>query len=498
MSETAHLTTMSENASNSGASSPSSFFAESPTNSASPRKRRRESAEHTRAAAAVQQWKKALAELPSTNPPSPRVPAQAANDLLRQVLLQQTAEAAAAATMPSPPRPAPEVSDTSRTYDLSGRTFVAPKRYELTKVMGQGAYGLICAARDTTTGEAVAIKKVARAFDDAVHARDVLREIKLLRHFDHENVLALHDVLLPDDQRIDGWHDVYLVTELFESDLDKIIRSSQHLSDDHVQCFTYQILRGLKAVHSANVLHRDLKPGNVLVNKNCDLRIADFGMARGADFGDDVSKEYSKQHLTEYVATRWYRAPELLVQNENYGPAVDVWSVGCILAELLGRKPLFPGRDALQQLQVIVATLGAPTEDDLSMVASDQAAAYVRKVTAKSGGTAVPLDARFPAANPKAVALLQRMLVFDPRKRITAAEALESEYLAGFHAVNDEPTADRFDFGFERRRELDAEQLRREVWDQLRAFHPGLPAASEAEGEGESEAASEAAGEPVA
>ena len=110
----------------------------------------------------------------------------------------------------------------------------------------------------------------------------------------------------------------------------------------------------------------------------------------------------------------------------------------------------------------------------------------------------MPLDARFPAANPKAVALLQRMLVFDPRKRITAAEALESEYLAGFHAVNDEPTADRFDFGFERRRELDAEQLRREVWDQLRAFHPGLPAASEAEGEGESEAASEAAGEPVA
>ena len=115
--------------------------------------------------------------------------------------------------------------------------------------MGQGAYGLICAARDTTTGEAVAIKKVARAFDDAVHARDVLREIKLLRHFDHENVLALHDVLLPDDQRIDGWHDVYLVTELFESDLDKIIRSSQHLSDDHVQCFTYQIIRCLKAVH---------------------------------------------------------------------------------------------------------------------------------------------------------------------------------------------------------------------------------------------------------
>jgi hypothetical protein len=91
------------------------------------------------------------------------------------------------------------------------------------------------------------------------------------------------------------------------------------------------------------------------------------------------------------------------------------------------------------------------------------------------------------------------MLVFDPRKRITAAEALESEYLAGFHAVNDEPTADRFDFGFERRRELDAEQLRREVWDQLRAFHPGLPAASEAEGEGEGDAASEAAaGEPVA
>ena len=129
------------------------------------------------------------------------------------------------------------------------------------------------------------------------------------------------------------------MTSLFESDLDRIIASQQRLSDQHAQYFVYQILRGLKFIHSAQVLHRDLKPSNLLVNSNCDLAICDFGLARG------VSPEVAGQ-LTEYVVTRWYRAPELLCESADYDEKVDVWSVGCVLGEILGRRPIFKGNSS--------------------------------------------------------------------------------------------------------------------------------------------------------
>ena len=129
------------------------------------------------------------------------------------------------------------------------------------------------------------------------------------------------------------------MTSLFESDLDRIIASQQRLSDQHAQYFVYQILRGLKFIHSAKVLHRDLKPSNLLVNSNCDLAICDFGLARG------VSPEVAGQ-LTEYVVTRWYRAPELLCESADYDEKVDVWSVGCVLGEILGRRPIFKGNSS--------------------------------------------------------------------------------------------------------------------------------------------------------
>merc|ERR1711871_1024485 len=120
----------------------------------------------------------------------------------------------------------------------------------------------------------------------------------------------------------EDFSDAYIITDLMESDLDRIISSSQPLTEQHFQYFLYQILRGLKYIHSANVLHRDLKPSNLLVNSNCDLAICDFGLARGINANADDT-------LTEYVVTRWYRAPELLTDNRTYGSAVDVWSVGC-------------------------------------------------------------------------------------------------------------------------------------------------------------------------
>ena len=129
--------------------------------------------------------------------------------------------------------------------------------------------------------------------------------------------------------------------ELMETDMHRVIRT-QDLSDDHCQYFIYQTLRALKAMHSANVLHRDLKPSNLLLNANCDLKVCDFGLARSAASQDDNSG-----FMTEYVATRWYRAPEIMLTFKEYTKAIDVWSVGCILAEMLSGKPLFPGKDCM-------------------------------------------------------------------------------------------------------------------------------------------------------
>ena len=168
-------------------------------------------------------------------------------------------------------------------YKVKGETFEVDDRYEVKKKIGAGAYGLLCAANDKRDNTTVAVKKIKDAFEDAIDCKRTLREVRLLQHFAHENVLNLRDIMLPPAGVISDWKDIYLVLELMDTDLHYIIHSKQSLTDDHIQYFIYQILRGLKAIHSAKVLHRDLKPNNLLVNKNCDLKICDFGLARGVD-----------------------------------------------------------------------------------------------------------------------------------------------------------------------------------------------------------------------
>ncbi|KAJ1624024.1 kinase-like domain-containing protein, partial [Pavlovales sp. CCMP2436] len=269
-----------------------------------------------------------------------------------------------------------------RQYVVKGTTFDVDERYQVKKGVGQGAYGLICAAKDTVSGESVAVKKINNAFEDAVDCKRILRELKLLRHFNHENVLGLRDIMSPPPGKPETWKDMYLVTELLDTDLHYIIHSKQALTDDHIQYFVYQILRGLKCIHAARVLHRDLKPGNLLVNKNCDLKICDFGLARGVDHDAHQNK------LTEYVVTRWYRAPELLVE-----------------AEFLGRKALFPGRDYLQQLRLIIDVLGTPTTSDLAIIQNEQAVEYIKSLPKREKAS---FKKMFPNSNQQAVELLEK------------------------------------------------------------------------------------------
>lgn len=325
---------------------------------------------------------------------------------------------------------------------LGRDVFYIDQRYRNLKPIGGGSYGVVCSADDTATGKRTAIKKIAKVFSDLVDAKRILREIKLLRHFgSHENIVQVKDIITVPPNTID-FDDVYIVTNLMESDLDRILTSRQPLTNQHHQYFLYQILRGLKFIHSASVLHRDLKPSNLLVNSNCDLAICDFGLARGVD--DDAGK------LTEYVVTRWYRAPELLCETKDYDEAIDVWSVGCIFAEMLRRKPFFRGDTPQHQLETVISVLGMPSEDAMSFVQHEAARKAIH-----AGAECEPyaFASYFPRdTSTTALDLLQKLLVFDPRQRISVEAALEHPYLMELHGqMKPEPLCDdTFDFEFER------------------------------------------------
>ncbi|CAO3687899.1 unnamed protein product [Rhizopus microsporus] len=328
-----------------------------------------------------------------------------------------------------------------QAFPVLNQQFIVDKKYQFICEMGQGAYGVVCAAKDTSTGEQVAIKKVCRIFEKTILAKRALREVKLLKFFNgHENITSVLDM---DIVNLQDFNEIYLVQELMEADLHQIIRSGQPLTDAHFQYFVYQICRGLKYIHSANVLHRDLKPGNLLVNADCELKICDFGLARGYSDNPD----YNAGFMTEYVATRWYRAPEIMLSFQSYTKAIDMWSVGCIFAEMLGGRPLFKGRDYVDQLNQILGILGTPDEETLRRVGSERAQVYIRSLPRMPR---IPFENLYPRANPLAIDLLNKLLEFDPSKRITVEEALAHPYLSAYHDEDDEPVhTQTFDFSFE-------------------------------------------------
>nr|GME05744.1 mitogen-activated protein kinase 3 [Ipomoea batatas] len=339
-------------------------------------------------------------------------------------------------------------------YDIFGNLFEVTSKYAppITPI-GRGAYGIVCSALNAKTNEMVAIKKIADAFDNFMDAKRTLREIKLLRHLEHENVIAIKDVIPPPLRR--EFNDVYIATELMDTDLHQIIRSNQGLSEEHCQ-----ILRGLKYIHSANVIHRDLKPSNLLLNSNCDLKICDFGLAR-----TNLDNEF----MTEYVVTRWYRAPELLLNSSDYTAAIDVWSVGCIFMELMNRKPLFQGKDHVHQMRLITELLGTPTDSDLGSIQNENARRYIRQLPLRPRQQLANV---FPHVHPLAIDLVDKMLTFNPSKRITVEEALAHPYLAQLHDKSDEPICPVPFTDFEKQA-YGEEQIKDMIYQEALAMNPG-------------------------
>ncbi|XP_028400572.1 probable cyclin-dependent serine/threonine-protein kinase DDB_G0278487 [Dendronephthya gigantea] len=354
----------------------------------------------------------------------------------------------------------------TKTYTIKDKNFevkfVVDERYKLLENIGCGAYGIVCSALDTRTQNKVAIKKIPKALEVLTIAKRTYRELRILKHFNHDNIIAIRDILRPPED-VSCFEDVYVVFDMMETDLHRIIHSDQPLTDEHIRYFLFQILRGLKYIHSANILHRDLKPSNLLVNEDCELKIGDFGMARGLD----SSPVGLKRVMTEYVATRWYRAPELMLSLSEYSQAMDIWSVGCIFAEMLGRKPLFPGTNYLNQLQLILSVVGTPSENFYERMGAKRVKTYISKLPNKK---VVELDKIYTEANPVGLDLLGQMLKLDPLERISAAKALEHEYLAKYHDIDDEPVCiSPFDFSFDEQH-VTKESLKKSIIEEIGCY----------------------------
>mmetsp|Transcript_30662 Transcript_30662/g.51905 ORF Transcript_30662/g.51905 Transcript_30662/m.51905 type:complete len:629 (-) Transcript_30662:182-2068(-) len=411
------------------------------------------------------------------------------------------------------------------------------QRYTFIEYLGHGSYGHVYGAVDMETGERVAIKKITGVFDDVMHAKRLLRELRILRVLRHDHIIELRDILAPND--INNFNELYIVFEFADTDLQKLITSSQYFTNLHIQFFLQQILISLKYVHSANIIHRDLKPANILINANCSLLLCDFGLARGTNeatgrnvaplrrgergppaprrmhslrphrqssegkappsssssssasaFASASSRKRKEaplaairmpkgpfptvaNQLTKHVVTRWYRAPELILLESNYNCSIDIWSVGCVLSELLSmqresfadpqdRQALFPGKSCFplsadhplaythphDQLSVIFDVIGTPGRGDIQAVSSKKARRYLESLEKKP-----PKDFKgmFPGADPLALDLLKKMLRFNPHERITAREALNHEYLRDVRdaAAEMKSTRDPIFFEFE-------------------------------------------------
>lgn len=290
-------------------------------------------------------------------------------------------------------------------------------RYVVLQQLGDGTYGSVVLAQRRDSGEKVAIKRMKRKYyswDEAMS----LREVKSLKKLNHANIVKLREVIRENDT-------LYFVFEYMRGNLYQLVRDAERAFPEPVlRNVLYQVLQGLAHMHRHGFFHRDLKPENLLCSGPELVKIADLGLAR---------EVRSRPPYTDYVSTRWYRAPEVLLHDTRYGAPIDLWALGCIMAELYTCRPLFPGNSEIDQLHKICAVLGTPDRDAWPEGYALADALRFRFPLAAG----VPLARVVPAASPPALALLQALLRYPPRDRPTAPQALR--YAAAPAAVSPEP-----------------------------------------------------------
>ena len=300
------------------------------------------------------------------------------------------------------------------------------QKYEILQVIGKGAYGIVWKARNRITKSLVALKKVFEAFHNETDAKRTFREVLILMHFqNHDNIIKLIDFVKAENKK-----DLYLIFEFMQCDVHSVIKSDI-LKGEHKQFIIYQILKSIKYIHSGGIFHRDLKPSNILINSDCFIKLCDFGLARA--IGNQ--EENTNSIMTEYVATRWYRAPEIVFGSKKYNESVDMWSIGCILAELINGTPLFPGKSTLGQIQLIIELLGKPSSEDAESMESENTTTVLSNIKIEQ---AQSFENAFKTTDPVILDFLKKSLIFNPKKRITISEALEHEFVKPFRKASEE------------------------------------------------------------
>uniref|UniRef100_A0A8C7SNG0 Stress-activated protein kinase JNK n=1 Tax=Oncorhynchus mykiss TaxID=8022 RepID=A0A8C7SNG0_ONCMY len=310
------------------------------------------------------------------------------------------------------------------SLDVGDSTFTVLKRYQNLRPIGSGAQGIVCSAYDHNLERNVAIKKLSRPFQNQTHAKRAYRELVLMKCVNHKNIIGLLNVFTP-QKTLEEFQDVYIVMELMDANLCQVIQ--MELDHERLSYLLYQMLCGIKHLHAAGIIHRDLKPSNIVVKSDCTLKILDFGLARTAATG---------LLMTPYVVTRYYRAPEVIL-GMGYQANVDVWSIGCIMAEMVRGSVLFPGTDHIDQWNKVIEQLGTPSQEFL-MKLNQSVRTYVENRPRYAGYTFEKLfpDVLFPADSEhnklkasQARDLLSKMLVIDASKRISVSEALQHPYI---------------------------------------------------------------------
>ncbi|KIH59324.1 kinase domain protein [Ancylostoma duodenale] len=315
-----------------------------------------------------------------------------------------------------------------RGVDLSnewGSGFV--EKYEILYQVGEGTYGQVYKARDKVTGEQVALKKVRLENEKEGFPITAVREIKILRQLNHANVVKLIDIvtdkLSAADMRTERAN-FYLVFEYVDHDLMGLLEASHLINfhNDQIRSLFKQLILGLEYCHSAGFLHRDIKCSNILLNNRGELKIADFGLARY--YSSDQERLY-----TNRVITLWYRPPELLLGDEHYGPAIDVWSIGCILGEFFTRKPLFQGNNEAAQLDLISKVCGTPCLANWPEVEKMPLFNTLRSKKQYVRCLREEFSQIMPSG---AIDLMDKMLLLDPKRRISAKDAISHYWIKNF------------------------------------------------------------------
>ncbi|XP_061446967.1 cyclin-dependent kinase-like 2 isoform X5 [Rhineura floridana] len=282
------------------------------------------------------------------------------------------------------------------------------EKYEILGLVGEGSYGMVLKCRNKENGRVVAIKKFLESEDDKMVKKIAMREIKLLKQLRHENLVNLLEVC----KKKKRW---YLVFEFVDHTvLDDLEMFPNGLDYNRVRKYLFQIIKGIGFCHSHNIIHRDIKPENILVSYSGIIKLCDFGFARTLAAPGEA--------YTDYVATRWYRAPELLVGDIKYGKAVDVWAIGCLVTEMLTGEPLFPGDSDIDQLYHIMKCLGNLIPKHQELFYKNPLFAGVRLPEVKE---LEPLEKRYPKLSVVVIEFAKQCLQTDPEKRPSCAELLQ-------------------------------------------------------------------------